>query len=99
MEYLSLVQARRIALSAQGFTDAPPTGAPTVRHLKRVFGRIGLLQIDSVNVLQRAQYVQLYSRLGPYPTALLDRAAYRSPRALFEYWGHEASLLPVELWP
>jgi uncharacterized protein YcaQ len=99
MESFSLAQARRIALVAQGFADAPPAGVPTIRHLRRVFGRVGLLQIDSVNVLQRAQYVPLYSRLGPYPTGLLDRAAYRTPRALFEYWGHEASLLPVELWP
>jgi uncharacterized protein YcaQ len=99
MDHLSLAQARRLALAAQGFTDAPVVGAPTLRHIRRVFGRVGLIQIDSVNVLQRAQYVPLYSRLGPYSTELLDRAAYRRPRALFEYWGHEASLLPVETWP
>ncbi|GGJ77206.1 hypothetical protein GCM10010123_04000 [Pilimelia anulata] len=96
---LSLAQARRIALAAQGFTDRPPVRDPDVRHLRRVFGRVGLVQIDSVSVLQRAHYLPLYSRLGPYPTALLDRAAYRRPPELFEYWGHEASYLPVALHP
>ncbi len=64
-----------------------------------MLGRVGLIQIDSVNVLERAHYLPAFSRLGPYPREALDRLSHRAPRRLFEYWGHEASLIPVETQP
>ncbi len=94
---ISNPEARRLALASQGFAEPRPHGEPTGWDLRRVIGRVGLIQIDSVNVLERAHYLPAFSRLGPYPRALLDQASARAPRKLFEYWGHEASLLPVEL--
>ncbi|WP_217569205.1 winged helix-turn-helix domain-containing protein [Mesorhizobium sp. GbtcB19] len=96
---ISLATARRIALGAQGFNDPRPGGVPDRRHLARVLSRTGLLQIDSVSAVVRAHYMPLYSRLGPYPLALLDNAAVTRKRAVFEYWAHEASFLPVETYP
>ena len=96
---LSVAQARRVTLAAQGFADPKPGGATDMRHLRRVLRRVHLIQMDSVNVLQRAHFMPLYSRLGPYPVELLERAAYRRPRDLFEFWGHEASLITTDLQP
>jgi uncharacterized protein YcaQ len=91
-------QARRIALAAQGFLD-PRHATPDLRTLNRTLRRTGVVQIDSVNVLQRAHYMPLFSRIGPYDTALLDRASGRAPRRLVEYWAHVAAFMPVDLWP
>ncbi|MEY2433954.1 MAG: uncharacterized protein QOC92_3679, partial [Acidimicrobiaceae bacterium] len=99
MQAMSGRVARRLALAAQGFGQLRPAASvPDRRHLRRVLQHTGLLQIDSVNVVQRAHYMPAFSRLGPYPTATLDRMAYRD-HELFEYWGHEAALLPVSLHP
>ncbi|HET6166536.1 MAG TPA: crosslink repair DNA glycosylase YcaQ family protein [Marmoricola sp.] len=98
MQSLSRAQARRIALAAQGFLDKPHA-TPTMATLSRTLRRTGVLQIDSVNVLQRAHYMPLFSRMGPYDTALLDRASGRAPRRLVEYWAHVAAFMPVDLWP
>ncbi|MGB3389660.1 MAG: crosslink repair DNA glycosylase YcaQ family protein, partial [Pseudaminobacter sp.] len=98
-ETISAAMARRIALAAQGFTDPRPKGMIDRRHINRVLSRIGLFQIDSVSVVVRAHYMPLFSRLGPYPLALLDNAASGRKRSLFEYWAHEASFLPVETYP
>ena len=97
---LSVLQARRIALAAQGFTRPRPgiDGDVAARHVARVVDRLGFFQIDSVNVLARAHYMPLFSRLGPYDVEILHRAAGRAPRRLFEYWAHEAALVDVRLW-
>jgi uncharacterized protein YcaQ len=88
-----------VALAAQSFGEPRPTREGDGWSLRRFFGQVGQVQLDSVNVLERAHYLPLFSRIGPYRRELIDDAAYRAPRRLFEYWGHEASLLPVATQP
>ncbi len=94
---LSNAQARRLALGAQGFNDPRPAGRVDRRHLRRVVDRMGLIQIDSVNVLVRSQELPLFARLGPHPRGLIDDATRHGD--LFEFWVHEACHVPIELYP
>jgi len=95
---LSAIDARRIAIAAQGLA-APRPAKATARHVLAMVQRLGVVQLDSVNVLARSHYLVAWSRLGAYAPDAFDRLSHRAPRELFEYWGHEASLLPVELYP
>src|SRR3954452_1270214 len=94
---ISLDEARRIGLAAQGFGKQRPA-RPTARHIADAIGALGLVQIDCVNVLVPAHYQVLFSRLGPYGRAQFDRVAYRSGE-FTEQWAHEASIIPVSTWP
>ena len=94
---LSIKEARRSVLGAQGFSVTRPSGAATLRHATSLLGRVGAVQLDSVNVIARAHELTLFSRLGDHPRNLTERLV--STGRAFEYWGHEASLLPVELHP
>lgn len=105
VQTISPALARRVALAAQGFgrpiapAGAAPAAAPGIRRLGALVERLGLLQIDSVNVFERSHYLPAFSRLGPYDKAQLDRLSTGTSPRLTEYWVHEASLLPVEDWP
>ena len=100
---LSLARARRIALAAQGFAAPRPPRPPSVNRIASLIDRLGVLQLDSVNVFSRAHYMPVFSRLGAYDRSRLDRIAGhgsgRIDRRLIEYWAHEASLIPLELHP
>lgn len=96
---ISASEARRIALTAQGFNALSRNKPVSASQIRKVIDQLGLLQIDSVNVLVRAQYVPIFSRLGIYDRSALDSLVARQPRRFFEYWGHEASVLPVDCHP
>ena len=95
---LSIAEARRLSLGAQGFTDPPPSGSVDVRHFRRVLSRLGLLQLDSVQAVCRSHFLPVYSRLGPYDRAALDDWLWHSGE-MFEAWSHEASIVPVAMEP
>ena len=100
---LTIGQARRVAVAAQGFAEATPLGLVNRSHVKRLISRIQVLQLDSVSVAVRAHYAPIFSRLGPYDRSVLEKAAWshssKSPRLLVEYWAHEAALMAVDDWP
>jgi len=93
---LSLNQARRIALAAQGLHKERPTGPVTARTVGRTFAHLQLVQIDSVNVLVRSHFLPFYSRLGNYDRDILQRMSAKHPRRMLEYWAHEASYIRPE---
>ncbi|KZL35055.1 MULTISPECIES: winged helix-turn-helix domain-containing protein [Rhodococcus] len=97
-EVVSLAAARRIALAAQGFGKSHPTTV-TRRNLVGVMDRLQVLQIDSVNVFERSHYLPVYARLGAYDKSRLDQLAFAPGSGYLEYWGHEATFLPVDMWP
>src|SRR4030095_7016516 len=97
-ENFTLSEARRIALTCQGFDRQRPNGKVNASHIRGAIRRLGLVQIDYVNVLTPAHYQVLFSRLGPYEKSLFDDLIYRR-REFTEQWAHERSILPVESWP
>jgi uncharacterized protein YcaQ len=100
---LSAAVARRIALAAQGFGRRRPANPPNAKQIRELVARLGVLQLDSVNVFARAHYMPVFSRMGPYDRDVLDRLAGhtrgRLNRRLVEYWAHEAALIPIENHP
>jgi uncharacterized protein YcaQ len=94
---LSQREARWLALEAQGL-GRPRPRAKGRRALLDQIERLGVLQLDAINVLERPQFLVPFSRLGAFDTRLLRKLSGPGG-ALFEYWGHAASLLPVALYP
>jgi uncharacterized protein YcaQ len=97
LDTLSIADARALALAAQGFDTPRPTNKATQRHVNSLISRLGVIQIDSVNVLVRSQELPLFSRLGNHDRNAIPKAT--ESQKIFEYWGHEAAHLPVEIHP
>ena len=93
----SRAEARRVALAAQGFDRRRPDSPNDIRHIRRIINRLGLLQLDYVNVLIPAHYLVLYSRLGAYHCQRLNDLVYRR-KEFIEQWAHEASIVPADAW-
>lgn len=94
---LSLDQARELAVAAQGLAD-PPDKPPTHRQMTKMVQRLGCIQLDTIHVVARSHYLTAWSRLGPYDQSRLDDLLYPR-RQIFEYWGHAASLISIDLYP
>ncbi|TDW30815.1 winged helix-turn-helix domain-containing protein [Cryobacterium psychrophilum] len=99
VQTVSAALARRVAVAAQGFGARSTATTPGIRQLHALVNRLGLLQIDSVNVFERSHYLPAFSRLGHYDKAQLDRLTTGPGARLTEYWAHEASYLPLDTWP
>ncbi|HEY9497641.1 MAG TPA: crosslink repair DNA glycosylase YcaQ family protein [Terrimesophilobacter sp.] len=98
VDSVSPSQARRIALAAQGFGRTAPDVVGT-RQLNSLIDRLGLLQLDSVNVFERSHYLPAFARLGGYDKSQLDRLTFARKGRYIEYWAHEAAVIPIETWP
>ncbi|RZU65899.1 hypothetical protein EV379_2238 [Microterricola gilva] len=98
VDTVSAASARRIALAAQGFARPRPATVGT-RQLNALIERVGLLQLDSVNVFERSHYLPVFARLGHYDKASLDALTFARRGRYVEYWAHEAAVIPVETWP
>ena len=96
---LSAGEARRIALAAQGLAGQRPEGPIGRAQLLKTLARLGVVQIDSVNVISRTHYMPFFARLGAYPRDLLDTTVWGRPKRVAEYWSHEAALIPMERHP
>ncbi|MDN4471452.1 winged helix-turn-helix domain-containing protein [Demequina zhanjiangensis] len=102
-ESMTAAEARRTFLHAQGLARRRPSRRPRDADFKAYLDTQGVLQLDTVNVLARAHYMPLFSRLGPYTQDALDAYLWGVPDGhgahTFEHWGHEASVMPRDLLP
>ena len=97
LDELTIVEARSLALAAQGFDNPRSKSKSSTADAVEVIKKLGVIQIDSVNVLVRSQELPLFARLGDHDRNAINKATAQSK--IFEYWGHEAAILPVEIQP